>query len=48
MSYIPARLLSGHLEPSLLLLQIGWLVALMSFAAAVFGMGQRKLEVVGG
>jgi ABC-2 type transport system permease protein len=48
MSYVPARLLSGHLEPWLLLLQGGWLVLLMGCAAAVFGMGQRKLEVVGG
>jgi ABC-2 type transport system permease protein len=48
MSYMPARLLSGHLEPWLLLFQVVWLLALMSFAAAVFGMGQRRLEVVGG
>jgi viologen exporter family transport system permease protein len=48
MSYVPARLLSGHFEPWLILLQAGWLVVLMTGAAAVFGMGQRKLEVVGG
>jgi viologen exporter family transport system permease protein len=48
MSYVPARLLSGHLEPWLLLLQGAWLVVLMAGAAAVFGMGQRRLEVVGG
>lgn len=48
MSYVPARLLSGHFEPWLLLLQAAWLIVLMASAAAIFGMGQRKLEVVGG
>jgi viologen exporter family transport system permease protein len=48
MSYVPARLLSGHFEPWLLLIQVGWLVVLMSAAAYVFGLGQRRLEVVGG
>jgi ABC-2 type transport system permease protein len=48
MSYIPARLLSGHFEPWLLLPQVGWLVVLMAGAASVFGLGQRRLEVVGG
>jgi ABC-2 type transport system permease protein len=48
MSYVPARLLSGHFEPWLLLIQVGWLLVLMSAAAFVFGLGQRRLEVVGG
>ncbi|MEA2506304.1 MAG: viologen exporter family transport system permease protein [Actinomycetota bacterium] len=48
MSYVPARLLSGHFEPWLLLVQAAWLVALMAGAAVVFGIGQRKLEAVGG
>lgn len=48
MAYIPARLASGHVEPSLLLQQIGWLVVLAVAAAAVFGAGERRLQVVGG
>jgi ABC-2 type transport system permease protein len=48
MAYIPARLASGHLEPVLLLEQVAWLVALGAVAAAVFGAGQRRLQVVGG
>jgi ABC-2 type transport system permease protein len=48
MSYAPARLLSGHFEPWLLLPQVIWLLLLISGAAAVFGMGQRRLEVGGG
>jgi ABC-2 type transport system permease protein len=48
MSYVPARLLSGHFEPWLLLPQLLWLVVLMYLATVVFGLGQRRLEVVGG
>jgi ABC-2 type transport system permease protein len=48
MSYVPARLLSGHFEPWLLLPQVAWLLVLMAAAAFIFGLGQRRLEVVGG
>ena len=48
MSYIPARLASGHAEPILLLEQVAWIVALGAIAALVFARGERRLQVVGG
>jgi ABC-2 type transport system permease protein len=48
MAYAPARLASGHVELWLLALQAGWLVVLVGLAVAVFGAGERRLEVVGG
>jgi ABC-2 type transport system permease protein len=48
MSYAPARLASGHMEPLLLLEQAGWLVVLLWGATAVFRAGERRLQVVGG
>lgn len=48
MAYAPARLAAGHVEPSLLLVQAAWLVVLGAAAAAVFSLGQRRLQVVGG
>ena len=48
MAYAPARLASGHVEPQLLLLQVGWLVVLVALAAAVFRAGERRLQVLGG
>jgi ABC-2 type transport system permease protein len=48
MAYVPARLASGHLEPLLLLGQLAWLVVLSLLAVAVFGAGERRLQVVGG
>ena len=48
MSYAPARLVSGHLEPVLLLEQVGWLAVLLVAASAVFRAGERRLQVVGG
>jgi viologen exporter family transport system permease protein len=48
MAYVPARLLSGHVEPWLLAVQVGWLAALVAAAAAVFHAGERRLQVVGG
>jgi ABC-2 type transport system permease protein len=48
MSYAPARLASGHLDPVLLLGQAAWLVALVAAATYVFGLGQRRLAVAGG
>jgi len=48
MAYAPARLASGHMEPVLLLEQLGWLAALVVGAGLVFRAGQRRLQVVGG
>lgn len=48
MSYAPARLASGHVEPWLLAEQAAWLVALVGLALAVFRAGERRLQVVGG
>jgi ABC-2 type transport system permease protein len=48
MAYAPARLASGHLEPGLVLEQVGWLVVLTVVAIAAFGAGERRLQVVGG
>lgn len=43
MAYAPARLASGHVEPWLLLVQIGWLVVAVWVAARVFAAGERRL-----
>lgn len=48
MAYAPARLASGHFEPVLLAVQVGWLVVLAWLARAVFAAGERRLQVVGG
>lgn len=48
MAYIPARLGSGHVEPWLLVVQLGWLAALLAAAAIGFRAGERRLQVVGG
>jgi ABC-2 type transport system permease protein len=48
MSYAPARLAAGHVEPSLLLGQSLWLFALLAAAWAAFRAGERRLEVAGG
>jgi ABC-2 type transport system permease protein len=48
MSYVPARLASGHFEPVLLLEQVGWLAVLWLAATAAFRAGERRLQVVGG
>ncbi|MEY2473209.1 MAG: viologen exporter family transport system permease protein [Actinomycetota bacterium] len=48
MAYAPARLASGHFEPWLLLVQVGWITALACVAAVVFRSGERRLQVVGG
>jgi ABC-type uncharacterized transport system permease subunit len=48
MAYVPARLASGHVEPWLLLVQVGWLIGLLACAGGVFRAGERRLEVVGG
>jgi ABC-2 type transport system permease protein len=48
MAYVPARLASGHVEPGLLLVQLGWLAVLAMVAGAAFAAGERRLQVVGG
>jgi ABC-2 type transport system permease protein len=47
-SYVPARLASGHVEPGLMLAQLGWVAASAVAAIAAFGAGERRLQVVGG
>lgn len=48
MAYAPARLASGHVEPTILLGQVGWLAVLFVAASAAFTAGERRLQVVGG
>jgi ABC-2 type transport system permease protein len=48
MAYVPGRLASGHVEPELLLVQLGWLAVLATVAATAFAAGERRLQVVGG
>ena len=48
MAYIPARFASGHVEPHLLLVQLAWLFGVSVVAVFVFGLGERRLQVVGG
>jgi ABC-2 type transport system permease protein len=48
MAYAPARLASGHLEPVLIVVQLGWLAVLGGLATVAFSAGQRRLQVVGG
>ncbi|MCU1344267.1 MAG: transporter permease [Acidimicrobiia bacterium] len=48
MAYVPARLASGFMEPWLLVLQLGWLIVVSAAALAMFRMGERRLQVVGG
>ena len=48
MAYAPGRLASGHVEPVLLLVQVGWLVVLGVAAVAVFAAGEKRLQAVGG
>lgn len=48
MAYVPARLASGHFEPSLLLVQAFWLVVLALLAVRVFAAGERRIATAGG
>ena len=48
MAYAPARLASGHVEPLLIVEQIGWCVVLYGLASWAFRRGERRLQVVGG
>jgi len=42
MAYAPARLISGHVEPQWLAIQVGWLAVLWSLAVVVFRRGERR------
>jgi ABC-2 type transport system permease protein len=48
MAYAPARLASGHVEPSLLVVQAAWIVVLTAIALRVFAGGERRLAEVAG
>jgi ABC-2 type transport system permease protein len=48
MAYVPGRLASGHFEPWLLLVQIGWIAVVAVVASVVFHAGARRLQAVGG
>jgi ABC-2 type transport system permease protein len=48
MAYVPARLLSGHADLELLLVQAGWLIVLAAGAVCAFRAGERRLQVAGG
>lgn len=48
MTYAPARLAAGFVEPWLLLGQVAWLVVLSGAAAAAFAAGERHLQETGG
>ncbi len=43
MAYAPARLASGHVEPALLAIQLGWLIVLGLLTRRLFAAGQRRL-----
>ncbi len=43
MAYAPARLASGHVEPELLAIQVGWLLVIGLMADRLFAAGQRRL-----
>jgi hypothetical protein len=45
---VPGRLASGHAEPELLLVQLGWVAVLAAAAVAAFAAGERRLQAVGG
>lgn len=48
MAYAPARLASGHVEPTLLLVQLAWLAVISTATVVVFTRGEERLRVVGG
>lgn len=48
MAYVPGRMASGHVEPLLLVVQLGWLAGLTGLAVLCFAAGERRLQVVGG
>jgi viologen exporter family transport system permease protein len=48
MAYVPGRITSGDADYAALLEQGGWLLAVLTCTAAVYELGQRRLETVGG
>ena len=44
MAYIPGRIVSGHLEAWLLLVQLAWLVVLSIATRQLFAIGERRLR----
>ena len=48
MVYVPGRIMSGHLDISLVLEQVIWLAVALGCAVAIFARGQKRLEVTGG
>ncbi len=48
MAYAPGRLMSGHVEPLLLVGQAAWIVVLVALAVVTFRAGERRMQVVGG
>jgi ABC-2 type transport system permease protein len=48
MAYVPAGLAAGHVDPLLVLVQLGWLVVLVALAVAAFAAGQARLQRTGG
>lgn len=47
MAYAPARIASGHTEPELLLVQVGWILVIALFANAAFRRGERLVTESG-
>ena len=48
MAYVPARLASGHFEPWLIGLQLGWIVVAAFGATWVYRRGEQRIMRVGG
>jgi len=44
MAYVPGRLASGHVEPELLLWQLGWTVLLIAGSGALFARGIERIR----
>ena len=47
MAYAPGRLLSGHVDLQVMLLQLGWAAATVAGAAVLFAAGERRLQRLG-
>ena len=48
MSYAPGHLAAGQIDPVVIILQVGWLAALLVAQSGVFAAGERRLQVLGG
>jgi ABC-2 type transport system permease protein len=47
MAYAAGRHAAGHLDPALIVIQVGWLVVMWAVAVGVFAAGERRLTKVG-